>query len=123
MIIKDMFTKEFFAKYGDVDVYNDVTDEQAPAFSGQELTPEGLEHYKEVLELEVEIHEDTWRDGSPYNYVIVKVDDCVCGSNLWHKYWGMANELFCDAAGYCTVEEYERYFREIPWEVEHDQNN
>ena len=116
MTIKDMFTKEFFDKYGDVDVYNDVTDEQAPAFSGMLLTPEGLEHYKDVLELEVEVVEDTMYD-APYNYVIVKVDDPY-EPHLWHKYWGLAAELFNDAAGYCAWDDYEKYFIEIPWEVE-----
>ena len=80
-----------------IDVYDDVCEELAIAFDGpQELTEEGKKHFAEVLEYEVQFVSDV---------VIV----CIDGRG-WEKRLEKAKELFYGMAGYCSVEDWDRWF-------------
>lgn len=105
MKIRDMFTASFYEKYGDVDIYNDVTDDMASAFCGMELTAEGREHFKIVLGVPVEIVSNRYGHD-----VICKIDDM---GDAWEMDWREIAKLFDAAAGYCGVDDYETWFKEI----------
>ena len=67
MKIKDLLNREI-----DVDILNDYLDADIPAFCGpQGLTKAGIEHYKEVLDLEIELDsrpEPKWAEIKLDNY-------------------------------------------------------
>lgn len=98
MKVKDLIAQEI-----DIDVYDDVCDELGIACCGPiTLTPEGKAKFEEVLDFDVELHnngEDT--------VAIVKVD--VPGDE-WERRLALAKEFFESAAGYCTCEEYDKWF-------------
>ena len=100
MKLKDILTTETWNEFGDMDVYNDVTDSVYPAWCGNLFTEEGREHFAEVLELEAETT-TVWDCAA----IIVHTD----GEN-WKHNNALVRELFVDMAGYCTEEEYERWF-------------
>lgn len=100
MKLKDILTTEIWNEFGDMDVYNDVTDSVYPAWCGNLFTEEGREHFAEALELEAEAT-TVWDCGA----IIVHTD----GDN-WKHNNALVCELFTDMAGYCTKEEYERWF-------------
>lgn len=84
-----------------MDVYDNVCEELAIAFDGpQKLTEEGKNHFAEVLEYEVKIH----YNGSD-TVAIVDVD-----GEDWEDRLEKAKELFYGAAGYCSVEDYDKWF-------------
>ena len=102
MTIKEMLTEEFAEQYGDLDIYNDVTDSMAPCFCGPiELTDEGKEYFKNVLELDIEVNDCC---------AAVLVDDY---GDSWSRAWGEAREFFSAAAGYCSESNYKRWFKEV----------
>lgn len=104
MKLKDLLTAETWNEYGDMDVANDVTDELWPAWCGETLTDEGRERFKEALELEAIIR-PVWG----YQGIYLLLDD----DPDWEKHWNMAGELFESMCGYCTEEEWNRWFQSI----------
>ena len=101
MKIRDFIKQEIC-----IDVYDDVCEELGIAFDGpQELTEEGKKHFAEVLDYEIELQND-----GPYIVGIVKIDDQE--DEEWESRLEKAKEFFEGIAGYCTVEEYERWFKE-----------
>lgn len=108
MTIRELMTRpDYYEAYGDMDVFNDCIDEDAPAWCGQCLTDEGVAHYTELyaplLDTEVEIGQNM------YGYFIdVKINDC----SDYNKRWRAVCKLFADAAGYCDEDEYEAWFAE-----------
>lgn len=105
MKVKDMFTKEFHEKYGDIDVYDWDYDTEGIAFCGALLTHEGKNHYHEVLELEV-IEGQGFYGAMPIM--------CIKSGN--YRLCKLAEELFWDCAGYCDEEDYDKWFEF--WEEE-----
>ena len=106
MKLRDVFTKEFYEQYGDVDVVNDVTDEMCAAYCGTLLTEEGEEHFGDILELEVEMfHTDYW-------YLNLLVDDHDEESDAWEIRLNKAFDLFNAAAGYCSDSNYDKWFKD-----------
>ena len=101
MKVKDMFEKGFDM---DVDVYDNVCEELAIAYCGEKLTGEGKKHFAEVLEYDIEFF------GSERCPVVVVDVDGEEGE--WQKKLAKAKELFYGAAGYCTVKEYDKWFKE-----------
>lgn len=101
MKIKDLLNREI-----DVDILNDYLDEDIPAFCGpQGLTEAGIEHYKEVLALEIELDsnpEPRWAEIKLNHYPDEEAD------RLFEAAYG----FFADAAGYISVTEYNKYFKE-----------
>lgn len=101
MKIKDLLNHEI-----DVDILNDYLDADIPAFVGpQGLTEAGKQHYKEVLDLEIELDSSSnprWAEIKLNNYPEEEAD----------RLFDAAYNFFADAAGYCSVKEYEKYFKE-----------
>lgn len=89
----------------DIDVYDNVCEELGIAFCGPvELTKEGREHFRESLEYDVEL------DNIPGPYAgIIGVVDIDCDE--WEEKLKKAKELFYSMAGYCSVSEYEKWFK------------
>ncbi len=98
-----MKVKDLIAQEVDIDVYDDVCEELGIAFCGpMTLTPEGQDKFAEVLEYDVELH----NDGGDVT-AIVKVD---APGDEWKHRLALAKEFFEGAAGYCTCEEYDKWF-------------
>ena len=102
MKVRDMFTEEFSNLVGDIDVYQDCLDLDGVAFDGAFLTEEGKQKWASVLDLEIE-------GGHCWGYpcIWVKVDGLPNDTKLAKK----VNELFWAAAGYCTEEEWNKWFK------------
>ena len=102
MKVADMFTDEWYDEYGDIDVYQDCIDLDGVAFCGATLTEAGKKHFESVLDLEVE-------KGKCWGYpcIWVKVDGQPDDEMLAE----MVMELFWACAGYCTEEEWNKWFK------------
>lgn len=85
-----------------VDVYDSVCDELAIAFDGpQELTEEGKKHFADVLDYEIRLNSN-----SGYVVAIVEIGD----GDDWEERLEKAKELFYGMAGYCSVENWDKWF-------------
>ena len=94
MKVKDLIEQEI-----DIDVYDDVCEELGIAFCGPLfLTEEGKKTFAEVLEYDVRLSGDV---------AIVNVDTEDDG---WKKKLRLAKKFFVSAAGYCSVDDYDRWF-------------
>lgn len=88
----------------DIDVYDDVCEDLCIAFCGpMRLTEKGKKQFADVLDFDVVIN--------PYSYggylaAIVKLAD----DENWRKKLNKAVKFFKSLAGYCSVEDYERWF-------------
>lgn len=99
--------RELFDKPGDAlddfDIYQDCLDIDGVAFCPPlRLTDEGKAHYSKYLDLEVDFADDkqnAW----------VLVDHLKNGEKLAEG----VMEMFCDAAGYCSEEDYAKWFKEV----------
>lgn len=106
MMVKDIFAPEFHKKCGDVDVYNDVTDDIAPAFCGGiALTEYGQKRFAKALDTEIEVKND-----EDYIYIVCLLDK---PEDAWEECWDNILKLFRCAAGYCSVDEYGKLFIEV----------
>lgn len=100
MKVKDLIEQEI-----SIDVYDDVCEELAIAFDGpQPLTDEGKEHFAEVLGYDVKLHYN-----GAETVAIVNVD---APGDEWEQHLEKAREFFEAAAGYCSVEDYNKWFKE-----------
>lgn len=104
--IEDMFTEKFSEQYGDVDITNNVFDGFAPAFCGpMALKEDGVRTYKDVLDIPIRIHQG--EDG----YIWV---ECLLDIGLDDEELDRINsriyDLFNSAAGYCSEEEWDKWF-------------
>lgn len=96
-----MKVKDLIVQPVDVDVYDDVCEELCIAMCGPvELTEEGKRRFAEVLEYEV-----TLGDGCA-------VVSCDGPDGVWQKKLKEAKRFFEGAAGYCSEEDYEKWFKE-----------
>ena len=103
MKIKEFINLWADGEHDDVDVYDNVCEELGIAFcGGYTLTEEGTEHFKDALELEIDVIE---RDC----IAIVDVDD---EEGIWQKKLKKAKEFFYSIAGYCNDENFEKWFVE-----------
>ena len=94
-----MKIKEFIKLEEDIDVYDDVCEELAIAFCGPvELTTDGEQHFCEVLDYDIDVDIDNCT-------AVVNVD-----SDEWKAKLKKAKEFFSAAAGYCSEENYNRWF-------------
>ena len=113
MAKKTIKVKDLLKMDVDVDVYDNITEELAIAFCGAvELTDEGKFYFEVILNRDVELYEEN-------GVAIVDCDDeffpnerGVSGLTTNEFYLDMAKELFYSAAGYCTEEKYNRFFKE-----------
>ena len=101
MTVKDLIAQEI-----DIDVYDDVCEELGIAFCGPlELTESGEKHFTEVMGYEVRLHDN---GGSVVG--IVAIDDP--DDAVWEDRLEKAKEFLESAAGYCTVDEYNEWFKD-----------
>lgn len=113
MKIKDMFEPGFWEKYGDVDVSNDTFDDMAPAFcGGLRLTDASREDFKDALDVEIVVVEQFRVGEYPYRYIECLLENRV-PDDKQDDVWDKIKMLFEYAAGYCTEDEYSRYFEEV----------
>jgi len=103
--IAEMFTQSFAEQYGDIDMYNDY-DDWCIAFCGPvELTDEGKAEFAQALELEVSLVTDTLYS----DYGVIEINDRPdC-----EKMKKLTSRLFNGAAGYCSEENYSKWFKEV----------
>lgn len=98
MTLKEMLTSaKAWDEYGDMDVYNDVTDDCTYCWCGSILTDKGLEEFKDILDLEVE-----FTDAYYGKIIIVKVDKY----EDWEDRWNRVCDLFATLAGYVDDDDY-----------------
>lgn len=101
----------------DIDVYDDVCESLAIAFCNpfdddeehdwsEYLTERGMKQFSDVLDYPMEIY-DGCVGGCAY--AIVKVDDD--DDNVWRARLIRAKRFFESAAGYCSCEDYDKWFR------------
>lgn len=100
-----MKVSEFIKMEIDIDVYDDVCEELSIAFCGPcKLTDEGKRHFAEVLEYDIELH-----NNGAYIVGIVHVD---APDGVWESRLEKAKEFFDSFAGFCPISDYERWFAE-----------
>ena len=100
MTLKELLTPDTWNVYGDMDVINDTTDSVFPAWCGTGFTPEGEKEFSAVLALDAEIV-DHWMG----TVLCVNFGDAY-GSGIYKA----AKRMFWAMAGYCSEEEYNRWF-------------
>ena len=105
MTLKDILTLENWEQYGDMDVYNDVTDDYACAWCGTICTTYGEGVYQSTLDIPAEIRDDNWLGGG-HKCIVVLVDQF----EGWEDKWDEASALFSDMAGYIAEEDYVQRF-------------
>lgn len=103
MKLKELLTEATYNEWGDMDVSNDCIDDCACAWCGQTLTDEGERHFADALSLDAEIGM-VW--GSPG--IVVEIDHLPNYGEAWDK----VVDLFSSAAGYCSEEDYDKWFKE-----------
>lgn len=100
----------------DVDVYDDVCESLAIAFCNpfdddeqhdwsEYLTERGMKQFADVLDYPMELFEGCV---GGFAYAIVKVDD---DDNVWRARLIRAKRFFESAAGYCSCEDHDKWFR------------
>lgn len=101
MKVKDLLEMEIC-----IDVYDNVCEELGIAFDGpMELTEAGKQKFVEVLEYDVSLH----NNGADV-VAIVDVDDE--DEDEFERKLAKAKELFEGMAGWCTVDEWNEWFKE-----------
>lgn len=84
----------------DVDIVDDVCEDLRIAFIGpQKLTKEGRNHFASVLDYEVDVDEEA-------GTAVLMIGN----SKYWKSKLEKAKELFYGAAGYCSMEDYDKWF-------------
>lgn len=103
MTVRDLIKQDI-----DIDVYDDVCEELGIAFCGpMTLTPDGLAHFADVLDYEVTLSRGYAGDA----VAIVHVDDP--DDDVWERKLHCAMEFFNSAAGYCSAENFDKWFEEV----------
>ena len=119
MRIKDLKVLHLLMLNEDVDVYDDVCEELGIAFCNpfdddkahmwsEYLTQEGIEKFGEVLFYPAHIVKQIINGDAFYNF-IVEIDDE--DEKVWTKRLRKAKEFFESAAGYCSCEDYDKWFK------------
>jgi len=111
MKITKMKVRELLTKELDIDVYDNVCEELGIAFCGpMALTKEGEQEFAEVMEYDVEVIEP---NEAIYQYSWVGIVDVDGEEGEWQKKLKKAKKLFHGLAGYCSTEDYDRWFKEV----------
>ena len=119
MRLKDLKVLHLLMLNEDVDVYDDVCEELGIAFCNpfdddkvhmwsEYLTEEGMEKFGEVLFYPAHIVKQIINGDAFYNF-IVEIDDE--DDKVWKKRLRKAKEFFESAAGYCSCEDYDEWFK------------
>lgn len=100
--MKKMKVKELLNREIDIDVVDNVCEELYIAFCGPvKLTEEGKEQFKSILDIDVEF------DGS------IAVIDVESTGDQWESVLRSVKKFFQAAAGYCSVTNYDKWFRTV----------
>ena len=103
MTIRDLIQMEI-----DIDVYDDVCEDLSIAFVGPcELTEEGENEFADIMDYEVDINPSSY-GGLPA--AIVKVDDP--DEAVWTDRLAKAKRFFDSFAGYCPIDDFDKWFTE-----------
>lgn len=103
MTVRDLIQQEV-----DIDVYDDVCEELGIAFCGpQLLTEEGEKTFADVLDYPVKINTCSY-GGLPAAIVLIDDPD----EDVWNERLEKARLFFESAAGYCSCEDYDRWFKD-----------
>lgn len=103
MTVRDLIQQEV-----DIDVYDDVCEELGIAFCGpQLLTEEGEKTFADVLDYQVKINTCSY-GGLPAAIVLIDDPD----EDVWNERLEKARLFFESAAGYCSCEDYDRWFKQ-----------
>lgn len=102
-----MKIREFIKIEKDIDVYDDVCEELGIAFCGPlELTAEGEKEFAEVMDYDITVESD-----GRYANATVHVDDH--DEKTWKHKLRMAENFFYSAAGYCAVDDFQKWFKGV----------
>lgn len=97
-----MKVRDFIKQEIDIDVYDNVCEEIGIAFCGSlELTEVGESEFADVLEYDIEIYPEC---------AVVDIDDEE--EEVWECRLKRAKKFFNAAAGYCSDENYKKWFVE-----------
>ena len=99
MTVKDLLA----IKNIDIDVYDNYCEELGIAYCGTQLTEQGNEKYKEILELEIEL--DLKND-----VAVILIDTPNRSEEECERLLRKACRMFNGMAGYCDEETYNKYF-------------
>ena len=103
MTIRDLINQEI-----DIDVYDEVCEELSIAFCGpQMLTDDGEKEFADIMDYAVEINPHSY---GGYPAAIVLIDDP--DDSVWEYRLDRVKRFFYGAAGYCSCEDYDRWFKE-----------
>ena len=129
LIGKKLTVRDLMRVMDDIDVYDDVCEELGIAFCNpfdddevhdwsEYLTERGMKQFSDVLDYPMEIFEGCV-GGCEYAivegcvggcaYAIVKVDDD--DDNVWRAKLIRAKRFFESAAGYCSCEDHDKWFK------------
>lgn len=98
-----MKVKDFIKIEQDTDVFDNVCEELAIAFCGAiKLTREGKEKFADVLEYDIDVRKSFLADVA---VIDIDYDD-------WKERLKKAEEFFYSIAGYCSEENYNKWFIE-----------
>ena len=99
MTVRDLMKMDI-----DIDCYDDVCEEIGIAFCGpMELTEEGEKKFAEVMHYPIELD-------MKHGTCIIKVDDP--SDIVWKKRLRKAKEFFYSIAGYCSYDDYDKWFKD-----------
>ena len=98
-----MKVKDFIKIEQDIDVFDNVCEELAIAFCGAiKLTKEGKKKFADVLEYDIDVRKSFLADIA---VIDIDYDD-------WKDRLKKAKEFFYSVAGYCSEENYDKWFIE-----------
>lgn len=99
-----MKVKDFIKIEQDIDVFDNVCEELAIAFCGAiKLTKEGKKKFADVLEYDIDVRKSFLADVA---VIDIDYDD-------WKDRLKKAKEFFYSVAGYCSEENYDKWFVEV----------
>ena len=101
-----MKVRDFIKINADIDVYDDVCEELAICFCGPiALTEEGEKHFAKVLNYDIDLD-----FSGDIKTAVCHVDDEI--DKVWKRKLRKAEEFFEALAGYCAVDDYNKWFKE-----------
>lgn len=118
LIGQKLKVRDLMRVMNDIDVYDNVCEALAIAFCNpfddedvhdwdEYLTEEGMKLFGDVLDYPMNINEYDMGMDMPCAIVDIEDDD----ETVWKKRLRMARKLFESAAGYCSCEDYDKWFK------------
>ena len=118
MIGQKLTVRDLMRVMNDIDVYDDVCEELGIAFCNpfdddevhewdEYLTDEAMNAFGDVLDYPM--HINPYDFGTNMPCAVVEIDDE--DDKVWKKRLGKARRFFESAAGYCSCEDYDKWFK------------